>query len=271
MPKAERAGFPTYWTTYGQGPREALMIHCGLAHSGSWGRVARTLSGALTMTAFDTPGHGRSDAWDGRDEIQKLTAEIAADFLTQPTDVIGHSFGATVALRLAVMRPELVRSLTLIEPVFFAVALADRPEIAPAFKASQSDFGTAMERGDTLTAARDFTRIWGDGTPWEVIPKDVQQSLADQMYLIMASHDALNNDVGGMLEEGVLDTLHCPVLLMEGSKSPAIIRDINNGLSARLPNTTHAMIMGAAHMAPITHADQVAVEVLRFLDPSKET
>lgn len=265
MPKAEKAGFPTYWTTFGQGPRAALMIHCSLAHSGSWGRMARGLSGLLTMTAFDMPGHGRSDRWDGRDEIQKATAEIAADFLDAPTDIIGHSFGATVALRLAVMRPDLVRSLTLIEPVFFAVALRDRPEIEPAFDAAQGDFVPAMERGDALSAAREFTRLWGDGTPWEDMPATVRQSLADQMYLIVASKEALHDDAGGMLEPGVLETVAHPVLLVEGSKSPDIIHTIGDGLSSRLPNATRTMIMAAAHMAPMTHADQVASEVLRFL------
>ena len=265
MPKADKAGFPTYWTSFGEGPREALMIHCGLAHSAVWGRMARSLSGLLTMTAFDTPGHGRSAHWDGRDELQKATAEIAADFLSQPTDIIGHSFGATVALRLAVMRPKLVRSLTLIEPVFFAGALRDHPEIAADFESSQGDFIPAMERGDTLTAARDFTRLWGDGTPWDAIPSETQQLLADQMYLIAASKAALHDDVGRMLEPGVLEALAQPVLLVEGSASPDIIHLIGNGLSARLPNVTRTVIMGAAHMAPITHADQVASEVLQFL------
>ena len=246
------------------------MIHCSLAHSSSWGRMAGRLSGALTMTAFDMPGHGRSAAWDGRDEIQKITAEIGADFLDQPADIIGHSFGATVALRLAVMRPDLVRTLTLIEPVFFAVAFADRPEAKQAFGELQGAFVSAMERGDALGAAEHFTRLWGDGTPWEAIPETAQRTLADQMYLIAASHDALNEDVGGMLAPGVLTALDRPVLLMEGSKSPAIISDINKGLSARLPNVTHAMIMGASHMAPITHADQVATEILRFLDQTKD-
>ena len=57
MPRAARAGFDTWWTSYGQGPRRALMIHCSLASSSSWGGLARHLSGALTMTAFDMPGH----------------------------------------------------------------------------------------------------------------------------------------------------------------------------------------------------------------------
>ena len=38
----------------------------------------------------------------------------------EPMDVVGHSFGGSIALRLALEMPELVKSLTLIEPVCFA-------------------------------------------------------------------------------------------------------------------------------------------------------
>ncbi|MEO0750488.1 MAG: alpha/beta hydrolase [Pseudomonadota bacterium] len=241
------------------------MIHCGLANSAAWGRMAKHLSGLLTMTAFDTPGHGRSDPWDARDDIQKTTAEIAADFLSGPTDIIGHSFGATAALRLAVLRPDVVRTLTLIEPVFFAAALRDKPEIAPHFAAGQRDFVTAMQNGEMREAARAFTRIWGDGTPWEAIPDSAQQMLADHMYLIAASKPALEDDIGGMLAPGVLSAIDQPVLLIEGSQSPEIIPIIHDSLSGRLPNVTRAVIMGGGHMSPITHAGQVASEVLRFL------
>ena len=265
MPKAEKAGFPTYWTTFGQGPRPALMIHCSLSHSGGWGPLARDLSGALTMTAFDTPGHGRSARWDGQAEVQGVTAAIAADFLEGPTDIIGHSFGATVALRLAVERPDLVRSLVLIEPVFFAVAIADHPDIWAALEANSVEFTAAMEADDHLRAAEEFTRVWGDGTPWVQVPEAQKALLADQMYLIEAGAGALHQDLGGMLAPGVLQGMSAPTLLIEGSASPPVIAAIGEGLCARLPNARRAVIMGANHMVPITHAPQVAAEILRFL------
>ena len=265
MPDGLKAGFPTYWTTFGQGPQPALAIHCSLAHSGSWGALARHLSGALTLTAFDMPGHGRSGDWDGRGEIQEVTAEIAADLLDGPAHVIGHSFGATVALRLAVMRPELVRSLVLIEPVFFAVALADHPQMRDGFAKQMAGFTEGMEAGDGHAAARAFLSVWGNGAEWESLSAAERDRLATQMPLIEAGHPALYDDVGGLLAPGVLQAVRQPALLIEGSTSPDIISAINEGLAARLPRAERAVIAGAGHMVPLTHARQVGAEILRFL------
>lgn len=265
MPRADRAGFPTYWTTFGQGPRQALMIHCSLAHSGSWGKLARHLSGALTMTAFDMPGHGRSGRWDGRGELQSVTTAIAADVLDAPADIIGHSFGATVALRLAVTRPELVRSLVLIEPVFFAVALRDYPRMRAKLLAANAGFEAAMAAGDHRRAAREFTATWGDGTPWDAWPEAQKRLMAEQMVLVEAGTEALYRDPGGMLAPGVLEGVAAPALIVEGSASPPVMAAICEGLAARLPRAERAVIMGAAHMVPITHARQVASEILRFI------
>ena len=267
MPRAERAGYDTHWTTFGQGPRAAVAIHCSLSHSGSWGGIARHLSGALTLTAFDMPGHGRSAPWQGKGEIQEETAKIAASFCTDgPRDLIGHSFGATVALRLAVMRPELVRSLVLIEPVFFAVGCADDPGARAHFETAMAGYARAREAGDDMAAAEAFTAVWGDGTPWATIPHAHRAAMADQMYLIEAAQPALYEDVGGMLYPGVLAHVTQPVLLMEGNQSPEIIPAINEGLARRLPRVERAVIAGAGHMAPLTHAKQVSAEILRFLE-----
>jgi len=265
MPKTLRGGFDTYWTTFGQGTRKALMIHCTLAHSGAWGGMARSLSGALDMVAFDMPGHGRSADWDDRGEIQGVVTKIAADFLEGPTDIIGHSFGATVALRLAVERPELVRSLVLFEPVFFAVAFADHPELRGGYETGFVRLTEMLAAGDSAGAAREFTADWGDGRPWESLSAAQQAALAGRMHFVQAGGEAIYHDAGGMLASGALERIEVPVLLMEGSASPGEISLINEGLARRLPHAQRAVIVGAGHMAPKSHADQVASEVLRFL------
>jgi pimeloyl-ACP methyl ester carboxylesterase len=227
--------------------------------------LARELSGTLRLTAFDLPGHGQSGAWAGVGEIQAVSTAMAADFLDTPTDVIGHSFGATVALRLAVERPDLVRSLILYEPVFFAVALHDQPGLRAAHEAEMADYAAGMAAGDFMRAAEGFTRVWGDRRGWTALPEGARAAMAAQMPLIEAATDALYGDSGGMLASGALARIGVPVVLLEGSESPAIISAINTGLAARLPEARRVVVQGAGHMGPISHARVVAEEIRGFL------
>ena len=95
-----------------------LFLHCSLSHHQSLMTLAHALPPARNVF-FDLPGHGHSAEWQG-EEYQTDAMRIAEALLDGPTHVAGHSFGATVALRLAVERPDLVSRLTLIEPVMFA-------------------------------------------------------------------------------------------------------------------------------------------------------
>src|SRR5690554_7974695 len=99
MTRELRGGFLTHWTTFGRGPRAALMIHCSLAQTGIWAGMAQGLSDAFSMTAFDILGHGQSGDWHNRGELSAVCTDIAADFAAEHAtmDFISHSFGGGVA------------------------------------------------------------------------------------------------------------------------------------------------------------------------------
>ncbi|NJM82478.1 MAG: alpha/beta fold hydrolase, partial [Tabrizicola sp.] len=138
MPEDLIAGHLTPWRVWDRGaPRPVLALHCSLAHSGAWSGLVERLRG-VTVTALDEPGHGKAADWDGQEEIHGLTTRIAVELAEMlgdggPIDLMGHSFGATVALRIALDRPDLVRSLVLVEPVIFAAA--GRSAAWPPFRA----------------------------------------------------------------------------------------------------------------------------------------
>ena len=276
MPKDTRGGFPTHWITAGSGPREALLIHCSLGHAGGWARMVAGLDDLITGIAFDLPGHGRSADWpvqndDGQGDLQTVSTAMAIDLLEdqmqgRPVDVIGHSFGGTVALRLAVERPDLVRSLVLIEPVFFAVALADRPELPGRDSAHMIRYREALQAGDRDAAAQAFTSVWGDGRAWERLPPAQQQAIAARIHLIEAGAAAIYDDASGILPSGALERIAVPVLLVQGAQSPETIQVINDGLARRIAGSTQASVPEAGHMAPITHPLPVAALVRDFLN-----
>lgn len=116
------AGFPVHLRRFKKRPRRAVAIHCTQAHGGAWRGVARCLADCLTILAPDMPAHGKSGDWDFTGNLHNITyAALLPLVQNEPVDLIGHSFGATIALRMAVEVPDQIRSLTLIEPVYFAV------------------------------------------------------------------------------------------------------------------------------------------------------
>lgn len=266
MPVDPKGGCLTYWRDFGAGPRQALLFHCSLAHSGAFAGLAARLGDLLTMRAFDLPGHGGSAPWDHSRPLQRTTVDVARDFLTRPTDLIGHSFGATAALRLACEHPELVRSLVLIEPVFFAVAYADHPESKAPHLRQMAEIEAAVEAGDREAATRMFLRVWGDGRPWTELPEALRTTMMTQIDLVTAAHEEIGLDSPGLLSSGLLERLEVPTLLIEGGQSPDHIARICEGLNRRLRNSQRAVVEGAGHMLPITHARQVADRIRPFFE-----
>ena len=263
-----KGGHPTWVTEFGHGPRKALLIHCSLAHSGAWNGVAGLLSERLTMRAFDLPGHGRSGDWTGERDMQEMSTAMAADVIGAdgPMDIIGHSFGATVALRLAIERPGLVRSLVLIESVFMAAAVADNPGLAARYRAQSGDYLDAVRRRDHAAAARAFMGEWGDGRPWEALPQAQRDFLVSKIHLIEANQPTVMEDRPGLLEKGLIEQVTQPVLLMRGAQSSGFVEPIHDAIARRLIDARQVAVEGAGHMVPITHPEVTAREIAAFLD-----
>ena len=96
--------------------RPLVLLH-GLGGSRSnWAFLAPELARTRRVLVVDLPGHGRSSALPaapGLGPYADRVAKLLEDEGLAPADVIGHSFGGLVGIRLAVRRPELVRSLVL--------------------------------------------------------------------------------------------------------------------------------------------------------------
>jgi len=252
-------GFARHW---GAGRAPALLLHCSLAHSGAWEGVARALSDRLHLTAPDLVGHGRGPQRDpARDYHDHATEAAAAHLPEAPCHLIGHSFGATVALRLALDHPARVASLTLIEPVLFAAARG-----LPGWqrqRAGVAGLDAAFAAGDTATATRLFLSVWGEGPGFDDLPAAQQRYLQDRIWVVAASRAALDDDTARLLPR--LAQLACPVLLVEGDRSPPVIAEIQTALGAAIPGHHRAVIDGAGHMAPVTHPVAVADKIRHLL------
>lgn len=266
MPDEIIAGHLTHWRLLGQGARPVLALHCSLAHGGAWSGVAAALP-ELQVTAPDLPGHGQS-AEPVTPQEGHATATAMAIALAEriaggtPIDIFGHSYGATVALRLALARPDLVRSLVLIEPVLFALA-RDWPGYQ-AFCAQQQQLEQQIVL-EPEAAATAFNGAWGAGTPFaDLAPRQRDYMLA-RMKHVVGQNPVLIDDGAGMTVPGALEALSPPVLLLEGSASPEVVDVIQGQLAARLPQARRVVVQGANHMLPISHATVVADQIRTHL------
>lgn len=252
--------------------RPVLALHCSLAHAGAWAGLAERLAG-VTVTATDQVGHGRAADWDGftdlHGEVTRSSiamAEVLGD--GGPVDLMGHSFGGTVALRMALERPDLVRSLTLVEPVIFAAARSvDHPAYAP-FRQDHLAFAALVEAGLRREAAAMFHGLWGTGDSFADLPERTQTYMTARIHFIVAQNPVLLDDAAGLLRYLGLESLGIPVLLIDGALSPPIIDAVQSELMRRLPMAQRLTVPGAGHMVSITHPAAVAPIVQAHLDAS---
>lgn len=238
------------------------MLHCSLAQGSAWKLVAQHLPDGLQLTAPDIVGHGDAPDYDPGRELHDQCYEALLPHLPEGRfDAVGHSFGATLALRLAIERPERIRSLTLIEPVIFAAARGGGT--FRAHRAAQAALGTSVERGDPIGATRAFLELWGTGADFDDLPEAQRRYMSERISLIDASEASLFDDSAELVPR--LGQVVAPTLLMAGGNCLPIITAILDRIEQDIPDTSRSIIDGAGHMAPITHPEPVASAIASHL------
>ncbi len=220
-----------------------------------------------SAVAPDLPGHGRSPDWDGVTDFGDAALALALPLLAPgPTDVVGHSFGGAVALRIALDHPGRTRRLILIEPVLFAAARRDGAAALAGHDAHMAGVRAALAAGDRAGALARFFATWGAGGTVADLPDHQRRYLEERIHLIAAGGPTLEDDVHALFAPGRLEGLGVPVLLVEGGASPPVIAAIGRHLARRIPGLRRVVVPGAGHMLPITHAGAVAARIAAFLD-----
>jgi pimeloyl-ACP methyl ester carboxylesterase len=103
-----------------------VLLHGLASNARIWDGVAQRLAGAgRRVVALDQRGHGGSEqpagGYDFATVCRDLAAALDALGLERPV-LVGHSWGANVALQYAAERPEAVAGLVLVDGGFLGVA-----------------------------------------------------------------------------------------------------------------------------------------------------
>jgi pimeloyl-ACP methyl ester carboxylesterase len=106
----------------GSGPLVVLVHGSVVGAERSW-RHQLALAEHWTLCLANRPGFGRSPAL-ARGDFES-EAPLIAELLGDGAHLVGHSYGAVIALYAAALRPHAVRSLTVSEPGCLRVAAGD--------------------------------------------------------------------------------------------------------------------------------------------------
>jgi pimeloyl-ACP methyl ester carboxylesterase len=226
-------------TTVGEGPR-VLFIHGSIVGAGLTWRRQRPLAERWTLVIPNRPGFGTSPSLPRGDF--EVEARLFADLLGDGAHLVGHSYGAVIALLAAAARPDAVLSLTVSEPG--ALKLAGTPEGEQ-----------LIAHGEMLYAARDriprddFLRLFRSGTgSSRATPEELPEELLRGAELAMNERPPWEADVP-------LDTLAeagLRVLAMSGGHSP-VFEAVCDTIASRLDGE-RAVIEGRGHNIPETGA-----------------
>lgn len=170
----------------GRGPT-VVLVHGSVLGRPTW-RLQRELARQWTLAIPSRPGFGASPPL-ARGDFE-AEAPLIAELLGDGAHLVGHSYGAVIALYAAALRPHAVRSLTVSEPGCLKLAAGDplvdaqiahgeelyarAAELAPEDFLRAFRYGTGSLRqtparleGELLSGARLLMR---ERPPWEADP-----------------------------------------------------------------------------------------------------
>jgi pimeloyl-ACP methyl ester carboxylesterase len=238
-----------------------LLLHGSGSTSAQWRALADSLSTRFLVLAPDLYGWGDTAPWPGHRDfaLEDETALLHAllDSLDQPTHVVGHSYGAAVALHLARTRVGGLRSLSLIEPVAFHL-LREGDETDLLALDEFLDVGDtmmrAMCRGDLMGSNRCFIDYWNGPGAWARVPEAKRAAMAAGLSSVISAFHAITTDPTRMKD---VSCVAVPTLLVQGSRTTLPAQRVCKRLALAWPQANFKVIPGAGHMSPITHRDQV--------------
>ena len=229
-----------------------VFVHGSSADYRTWLGEIEPFARQYRVIAYSRRYHfPNSGGGDGRDYSPALHEQDLVALIEKlglgKVNVVGHSSGAALAAQLAADYPELVRSVVLVEPVF--------PEL---MKASSRATEFADERRYVFERARqaltnDFPDMgfdaiagWEFGDDWEsTIPRSVRVRLAQNVTSL--KYQVLSPVRTPPFGCEKVQSIRCPVLYLDGAKSPWHARAMADEFVKCRPATQHITLKNVSH------------------------
>jgi pimeloyl-ACP methyl ester carboxylesterase len=259
------SGIEIAYLDAGKGP--AIVIgHCSSASHKEWLPLIETLKPDWRVLAPDFIGYGQSGPWPAEESFS-IDADVDV-FLAVATKakgmlhLVGHSYGASLALEAARTLGPRVKSLTLVEPVsFHLLRQENRPEWAEVETLGRAVLGPVAE-GDDRAAAKAFMTYWLGRWRWWLSPERFKSAIEATIPKV-ALEFAIAIDAPTTLQDYA--EIAAPTLLIAGGSTRAPTRAVVDLLAGTLPNAKVAILKGVGHMSPFTHPAELNRLILDHL------
>lgn len=259
----------------------ALLIHGSASDFRTWQSQLDSLSSTCRVIAYSRryhwPNEGIPDGGvytmtEHVDDLESLLRSLEV----APAHLVGHSYGAFLALLVSMRAPQLVRSVVLAEPPVITLFVSQPPRLPEILRLMLSRPRTALalvafgatgigpatkaaKRGDMDAAMRIFGKaVLGSRFFAELSPERLDQVRAN----------AFRSEFLGpgfpRLDPEEVRRVEIPALLIRGEKSPAVFHRLLDGLGELLPRTDLVEIPGASHMMHEDDPSAFNAALLRF-------
>ncbi len=237
-----------------------VALHSSASNGKQWSGLASELSDRHDVFAYNLPGYGpefkRSAFRRGMAAVAEPIIEEIATF-GEPVHLIGHSFGGGVALKIALMRPDLVKSLTLYEPVAFHILRKDNPadeKLLAALKEVELSLHESEADSAEGPGIKSFIDFWNGQGAWDAMTDALRGKLIASTASVIA--DFMNGFAEYWRLED-LQRLEIPTQVLTGMESPAIAQRTATLVFEHIQDAELVMLPGLGHMAPIHDPDWV--------------
>ena len=260
------------------GPDQVPVIYVhGLSGSATnWTDLAALLSTRAAGTAIDLPGFGRSGPPARYSPV--VHADALLCFLAgrgRPVHLVGNSYGGALALSVAVRRPELVRTLTLISPAMPDLRPDPRrvsdPRMLMAVLPVLGRSARAELAGmDPRARAEQVVRLcFGDPTR---VPEhrlvEATEEFAERAELVWGYEASASTGkamvLGWLFGESLWTTarrVSVPTLVVWGDRDRLVAPRLAARTVAAIPGARLLMLPGVGHVAQIEAPREVAAAI----------
>ena len=244
-----------YQDSGGDGP--AIVFAHGLLWSNAmWRFQVAAFRHRFRCIAFDFRGQGKSEVTASGYDMETLTqdaAQLIEKLVSGPVHYAGLSMGGFVGMRLAARRPELVKTLALLDTAADPEPLLNLPKYTLMGLLSRL-VGTAPFAGQVMKLMF--------GGPFLRDP--ARSELREQMR-----QELIGNGLTGSLratagvlhrkavEASELARIRCPTLVISGAEDAAIVPARTRRLAEQIPGARFVSIPRAGHTATIDEPEAV--------------